>query len=47
MIVEDVEGIAKLAHRPARHVRFAYTTGLDRLEMGVERLRGFLLAGAG
>jgi len=28
-----------------RHVRFAYTTALDRLQIGVERLRGFLRAG--
>ena len=34
------------SHEAARHVRFAYTTGLDRLETGVERLRGFLRAGS-
>ncbi|MCB1818310.1 MAG: aminotransferase class I/II-fold pyridoxal phosphate-dependent enzyme [Chromatiaceae bacterium] len=34
-------------NRPERHVRFAYTTALDRLETGVERLRAFLRAGAG
>jgi aspartate/methionine/tyrosine aminotransferase len=33
------------SHQDAHHVRFAYTTGLDRLEAGVERLRGFLRAG--
>lgn len=27
-------------------VRFAYTTGLDRLELGIERMRRFLKAGA-
>jgi aspartate/methionine/tyrosine aminotransferase len=32
-------------HLAERHVRFAYTTGIDRLEQGVERLRGFLRAG--
>lgn len=35
------------SNRPERHVRFAYTTALDRLERGVERLRAFLRAGAG
>ncbi len=30
------------SHRAAEHVRFAYTTSLDRLEEGVERLRRFL-----
>ncbi|MCC6207710.1 MAG: pyridoxal phosphate-dependent aminotransferase [Gammaproteobacteria bacterium] len=29
-------------HHPERHVRFAYTTGLDQLLLGVERLRGYL-----
>jgi aspartate/methionine/tyrosine aminotransferase len=29
-------------HRAAEHVRFAYTTSLDRLTEGVERLRRFL-----
>jgi len=33
------------AHRAEYHVRFAYTTALDRLALGVERLRGFLSAG--
>ncbi len=32
-------------HRADHHVRFAYTTALDRLAVGVERLRGFLRAG--
>ena len=32
-------------HLAGRHVRFAYTTALERLEIGVERLRGFLEAG--
>lgn len=30
------------AHAPARHLRFAYTTDLDRLERGVGRIRDFL-----
>ncbi len=34
------------SHRSAQHVRFAYTTGLERLELGIERLRVFLRAGA-
>ena len=48
----DVAGVAVTpgadfgSHQASRHVRFAYTTGLDRLEAGVERLRGFLSAGA-
>lgn len=29
----------------SQHVRFAFTTGIDRLELGVERLRRFLAAG--
>ena len=29
-------------HAPDRHVRFAYTTDLDRLDEGVRRLAGFL-----
>jgi len=33
-------------HRPGEHIRFAYTTGRDRLEEGLTRLRGFLQAGA-
>ena len=32
-------------HRAAQHVRFAYTTGQERLELGVERLRRFITAG--
>ncbi len=32
-------------HRAAQHVRFAYTTGQDRLELGIERLRRFITAG--
>lgn len=35
------------SNRPERHVRFAYTTALERLETGVDRLRAFLRAGAG
>lgn len=30
------------AHAAERHVRFAYTTGIERLEEGVRRLRAFL-----
>jgi aspartate/methionine/tyrosine aminotransferase len=30
------------SHRAASHVRFAYTTAMDRLEQGVERIGGFL-----
>jgi aspartate/methionine/tyrosine aminotransferase len=30
------------ANQPARHVRFAYTTGLDRLQEGVDRLAVYL-----
>ena len=29
---------------PEKHIRFAYTTGVDRLAEAVERLRGFLMA---
>jgi aspartate/methionine/tyrosine aminotransferase len=29
-------------HRPERHVRFAYTTGMDQLRLGIERLREYL-----
>ncbi len=29
-------------HAPERHVRFAYTTAMDKLEDGVERIRQFL-----
>ncbi|WP_074471393.1 pyridoxal phosphate-dependent aminotransferase [Thiohalorhabdus denitrificans] len=36
-------GIDFGAHRAAEHVRFAYTTGLDRLAEGVDRLRRFLV----
>ena len=32
-------------HRAAEHVRFAYTTNLDRLREGVERLEDFLYRG--
>ena len=35
-------GIDFGSHRAAEHVRFAYTTSLDRLTEGVERLRRFL-----
>ena len=47
----DVAGVAITpgldfgSHGAARHVRFAYTTGLERLHEGVERLRRFLRAG--
>jgi aspartate/methionine/tyrosine aminotransferase len=34
------------SHRAQQFVRFAYTTGLDRLEQGAERLRRFLRAGS-
>ena len=30
------------SHAPERHVRFAYTTAMDKLEEGVERIRQFL-----
>jgi len=33
------------SHGAARHVRFAYTTGLERLQEGVGRLQRFLQAG--
>jgi aspartate/methionine/tyrosine aminotransferase len=33
------------AHRPERHLRFAYTTDIARLTEGVERIRRFLAAG--
>jgi aspartate/methionine/tyrosine aminotransferase len=33
-------------HRAAEHLRFAYTTSIERLETGVERLRRFVRAGA-
>lgn len=29
-------------HRPERHVRFAYTTAIEQLRLGVERLREYL-----
>jgi aspartate/methionine/tyrosine aminotransferase len=29
-------------HAPERHVRFAYTTGMDQLRLGIERLREHL-----
>ena len=32
-------------HLAERHIRFAYTTGLDRLTEGVERVRRFIRAG--
>jgi aspartate/methionine/tyrosine aminotransferase len=35
-------GIDFGSHRPERHVRFAYTTSLDKLEEGVRRLRACL-----
>lgn len=47
----DVAGVAITpgldfgTHLAERHVRFAYTTGLDRLDEGVERVRRFLSAG--
>ncbi len=34
-------------HRPEAHLRFAYTTDLDKLAEGVERIRRFVAAGAG
>lgn len=33
-------------YQAERHLRFAYTTGLERLELGVERLKRFLAAGS-
>ncbi len=33
-------------HAPGRHVRFAYTTSLDQLREGVQRIEKFLKAGA-
>lgn len=36
-------GIDFGAHAPATHVRFAYTTSLDKLQEGVRRLREYLL----
>ncbi len=33
------------SHRAAEHVRFAYTTSMERLERGIERIEGFLRAG--
>ena len=32
-------------HRATQHVRFAYTTAQERLELGIERLRRFVAAG--
>jgi aspartate/methionine/tyrosine aminotransferase len=32
------------SNAPEKHIRFAYTTGVDRLAVAVERLRGFLVA---
>lgn len=32
------------SNAPEKHIRFAYTTGVDRLAEAVERLRGFLMA---
>ena len=32
------------SNAPEKHIRFAYTTGVDRLAEAVERLRGFLVA---
>ncbi|MCB1922819.1 MAG: aminotransferase class I/II-fold pyridoxal phosphate-dependent enzyme [Gammaproteobacteria bacterium] len=34
------------SHLASQHVRFAFTTGLQRLSTGIERIRGFLAAGA-
>ena len=34
------------AYRAESHVRFAYTAAIPRLELGVERIRQFLRAGA-
>ena len=36
-------GIDFGSHAPERHVRFAYTSSLDRLREGVERIRKFLV----
>ena len=33
------------ANQPKRHLRFAYTTGLDRLQEGVRRIGRFLGVG--
>jgi aspartate/methionine/tyrosine aminotransferase len=30
------------SNQPETHLRFAYTTDLERLREGVERIRGFL-----
>jgi len=35
-------GIDFGSHLPERHVRFAYTTGIERLEVGVERIAEFV-----
>lgn len=35
-------GIDFGCHEATRHVRFAYTTGLDRIELAIERLRRYL-----
>ncbi len=34
-------------HRAGQHVRFAYTTGLEAIDDGLERMRRFLRAGGG
>ncbi len=36
-------GIDFGTHQPERHVRFAYTTALEKLQQGVSRLRDYLL----
>ena len=33
------------SNAPERYVRFAYTTAMDKLQEGVERIRGYLEAG--
>jgi aspartate/methionine/tyrosine aminotransferase len=30
------------SHQPERHLRFAYTVAEQRLEQGLERMRGYL-----
>ena len=37
-------GIDFGSHRAAQHVRFAYTTSLENLEVGVSRLAEYLRA---
>jgi aspartate/methionine/tyrosine aminotransferase len=35
-------GIDFGSHKPEQHVRFAYTTSLENLQKGVERIKSFL-----